>query len=856
MRTFASSVCLLAVAALAAPVEADDGLSRAEISKLGKAATVYIENGRGSGSGFCVHAAGLFVTNAHVVAGAEVVTVVIDPDLKTQKVVKAHVLRADKELDLALLRADDVKDMPTLSLGSVDKIAETMQVVAFGFPFGKLLDSDTNAYPAISINVGSVTALREKAGALHRIQVDAVLNPGNSGGPVLGPDGKVIGVVVAGVRGAGVNFVIPVSHLSAFLAKPEFDFQPPALTRATVNAPVEFHARATSLVPGDKPLDLELVLTGEDGKARTFPMEKDGDDYRVKAVPVPPSDAPVRLRVAVAYPSGAVTGLVADRALTVGGKPYKFSELAGLRWQPTAAATAADGKPLDGAVAGLDGLDVDLGKEVVRLKLDGALSARFERVGAGGSVACAVVVKRDGKEVDRLSRTLTVEDAAADIARDPGAVLDPLRPAALPQDTVELKLPDTADDVVVGGGGRYLIFHLPRTRQLAVFDAEEAKVVKYLPVAEDDIKMAAGLDKLIVALPSSNVFQRWDLTTFKKEVAVPNPLTGTVTRLLMGSATRGPLIIGASGGKGGPVFLDPLTFKDADYQVAGNNVFLNFGSADVQTRISANGDVITGWTPGVSPTGLTSLVRQGKTYTQHYEHTSVGAVLPSADGRMLFTREGTFTPELKAIHKAEKGYGHAVWFVPSLEGAYHLSFTQSGPSAKGGLMLNVGVHLAGDSRPAASLPGSTDYDGLVNWQTGQAQMFDKHVFLIPDAELLVFVPATDDKLILQRFNLVSLLDKAGVDYLFVASQPVTQAVKGSTYNYPLSVKSKKGGVKVKLVSGPPGMEVTADGRTTWAVPADFADAAADVILSVTDASGQEVFHSFKVTVVAKAGSAP
>ena len=101
MRTFASSVCLLAAAAIIAPAAADDGLSRTEISKLGKAATVYIENGRGFGFGFCVHAAGQFVANAHVVAGAEVVAVVIDPDLKTQKVVKAQVLRADKDLDLA-----------------------------------------------------------------------------------------------------------------------------------------------------------------------------------------------------------------------------------------------------------------------------------------------------------------------------------------------------------------------------------------------------------------------------------------------------------------------------------------------------------------------------------------------------------------------------------------------------------------------------------------------------------------------------------------------------------------------------------------------------------------------------------
>ena len=854
MRTFVAPLCILA--ALAAPAAADDGLSRAEISKLGKAATVYIENGRGSGSGFCVHSSGLFVTNEHVVAGAEVVTVVIDPDLKTQKVVKAHILRADKDLDLALLRVDDVKDTPTLSLGSVEKIAETMQVVAFGFPFGKLLDSDKDAYPAVSVNMGSVTALREKAGALHRIQVDAVLNPGNSGGPVLGPDGKVVGVVVAGVRGTGVNFVIPVSHLATFLAKPEFDFQPPAATRAAMNTPVEFHARAVALVPGGKPLDLELVLTGEDGKARTFPMTKEGDDYRVRAVPLPPSDAPVQLRAAVAYPSGSVTGLVADRALTVGGKPYKFSDLSGLRWQPAAAATAADGKPLDGAVAGLDNLEVDLGKEVVRLKLDGALSARFERVGGAGSVACAVVVKQDGKEVTRLSRTLTVDDPAAEVARDPGAALDPLRPPTLDQDTVVRKLPDAADDVVVGGGGRYLIFHLPKTRQLAVFDAAEAKVVKYLPVAEDTVHMAAGLDKLVVALPSSNVLQRYDLATFKRDVAVPNPLTGRVTRLLMGSDTRGPLAVGMSGGKTGLSFLDPLTFKETDYQLVGNAGFLDFGSANAEARISADGDIITGWSLAVSPTGLTSYVRQGKTYTQHYEHKSVGSVLPSADGRILFTRDGPYSPEAKQLGKGESSFGHSVWTVPSLQGAYHLTFTQTGDRDKAGPTLSVAVHLAGDSRAVATLPSKPEYDGLVNWQTGQSQMFDKHVFLIPGADLLVFVPAADDQLILQRFNLVNLLDKAGVDYLFVASQPVTQAVKGSTYSYPLSVKSKKGGVKVKLVSGPPGMDVTADGRTTWAVPAVFADPTADVILSVTDDSGQEVFHSFKVTVVAKDGSAP
>src|SRR5204863_78892 len=86
--------------------------------------------------------------------------------------------------------------------GSAEGLSELMEVVAFGFPFGTALSADRRDYPAVSVNVGSVTALRRKAGALHRIQVDVPLNPGNSGGAVLDRTGKVVGVVVAGAQPA------------------------------------------------------------------------------------------------------------------------------------------------------------------------------------------------------------------------------------------------------------------------------------------------------------------------------------------------------------------------------------------------------------------------------------------------------------------------------------------------------------------------------------------------------------------------------------------------------------------------------------------------------------------------------
>src|SRR5262249_30090544 len=99
-----------------------------------------------------------------------------------------------------------------------------------------------------------------------------------------------------------------------------------------------------------------------------------------------------------------------------------------------------------------------------------------------------------------------------------------IKPAPLAGDKVTVNLPASMQQACVGGGGRYLILHLPQQRKLAVFDSNEAKVVKYLPVAEDEISFTAGLDKLFVALPAANLLQRWDLTTFEKELTVPAPV--------------------------------------------------------------------------------------------------------------------------------------------------------------------------------------------------------------------------------------------------------------------------------------------------------------------------------------------
>src|SRR5262245_8175115 len=104
--------------------------TRVEIAKRGKAATAFAEV-PGRGTAFCVHPSGLFVTNEHVVRGSETaeVTLVLDPSLPTQRVLKAKVVRTDKDADLALLRAEGAKDLPSLPLGSVKGVSELADVV-------------------------------------------------------------------------------------------------------------------------------------------------------------------------------------------------------------------------------------------------------------------------------------------------------------------------------------------------------------------------------------------------------------------------------------------------------------------------------------------------------------------------------------------------------------------------------------------------------------------------------------------------------------------------------------------------------------------------------------------------------
>lgn len=164
----------------------------------------------GLGSGFIISKDGYILTNEHVIEGANEITVTVtgfDQELK------ANVVGADTNLDLALLKIDAGADLPFLALGNSDAIRVGNWVIAIGNPYG--LDH--------TVTTGVISAKGRPISVEERqyenlLQTDASINPGNSGGPLLNLKGEVVGINTAiSSEAQGIGFAIPTSTVQQVL---------------------------------------------------------------------------------------------------------------------------------------------------------------------------------------------------------------------------------------------------------------------------------------------------------------------------------------------------------------------------------------------------------------------------------------------------------------------------------------------------------------------------------------------------------------------------------------------------------------------------------------------------------------
>lgn len=145
----------------------------------------------------------LVVTNAHVVAGGDRITVRLNDGREFQ----AELLGSDPDFDLAVLKLEKASDLPQVSMGDSDDIYIGETVIAIGNPFGYSHTVTTGVVSALN------RPMKTKTGSFGSfIQTDAAINPGNSGGPLLNIYGELIGINTAiHARAEGIGFAIPVN---------------------------------------------------------------------------------------------------------------------------------------------------------------------------------------------------------------------------------------------------------------------------------------------------------------------------------------------------------------------------------------------------------------------------------------------------------------------------------------------------------------------------------------------------------------------------------------------------------------------------------------------------------------------
>jgi len=162
------------------------------------AAVATVESGVGSGSAFYVSQEGYLLTNRHVVGDDKFVRV----KLSSGRSLVGEVVRVDKVRDVALLRTDP-STVEVLALRPVaGNVGEV--VYAVGSPFGQSLSG--------TITRGVLSARRVFEG-IPFLQSDVAVNPGNSGGPLIDAEGRVIGISVIGTEAHGINLFIPIDDV-------------------------------------------------------------------------------------------------------------------------------------------------------------------------------------------------------------------------------------------------------------------------------------------------------------------------------------------------------------------------------------------------------------------------------------------------------------------------------------------------------------------------------------------------------------------------------------------------------------------------------------------------------------------
>lgn len=317
----------------------------------------------------------------------------------------------------------------------------------------------------------------------------------------------------------------------------------------------------------------------------------------------------------------------------------------------------------------------------------------------------------------------------------------------LTADSETIALPAPAGSVAVGGNGRYIVMHLPRRKTLAVFDVNTLQVTESNePSDGDGTQIAAGQNRMVTL--HNNILRVWTLPGLKRQYDATAPqLAHGINTMAMGSATNGPLLVSNAFGQGFLVDIGERGLKLVEGSAG------EFGGGlNTRLRASANGKLFVRGGFGFNDKSV--YISESRRQWQS-PNADLACAVPAADARHVFgfggiTRDGT-----QQVGQKVGGPGMQTVYVPAVTVSPYFLRLREAKDASNKQVVTLTAHrstINPEKEKAVDIGRVPETEGLVNFFFGSTVPLDQHLFLIPEAKVLVTIPVSKDKIVVRKVD--------------------------------------------------------------------------------------------------------